>query len=307
MRPMLLSHHPGFQCPLCRTFADLESDVEVEGIDGYLNLAEGGVPMPSIMEEKSVSVPAPSSLAPASSSVQHPARTPIPAVVELTDDNASELNRSSVIPELEPGTRASGSGSGSASGTPSGAGAGTAGAGAPGTAVGPTFFGAAAATPVSDSRIDDAGVLAAVGGYHPTYGHEGADFELDADAMGEAEEEEEVDELEEHEGDEMVTSEAEREAAASTYEPTHTRSVHARYAATPSTSSGTVRRQQRHARSAGTGTGNGDATFITGVVDDVELEEDPASSLAARRLRRAMGDDGDEEAEVEEEVRGGAG
>ncbi|KAF9504722.1 hypothetical protein BS47DRAFT_1354824 [Hydnum rufescens UP504] len=30
MRPMLVAHHPGFSCPLCRTFADLESDVEVE-------------------------------------------------------------------------------------------------------------------------------------------------------------------------------------------------------------------------------------------------------------------------------------
>lgn len=32
MRPMLVMHHPGFSCPLCRTFADLESDVEVEAI-----------------------------------------------------------------------------------------------------------------------------------------------------------------------------------------------------------------------------------------------------------------------------------
>lgn len=30
MRPMLIMHHPGFSCPLCRTFADLETDVEVE-------------------------------------------------------------------------------------------------------------------------------------------------------------------------------------------------------------------------------------------------------------------------------------
>lgn len=30
IRPLLESHHPGFSCPLCRTFADLEEDVEVE-------------------------------------------------------------------------------------------------------------------------------------------------------------------------------------------------------------------------------------------------------------------------------------
>lgn len=30
IRPMLEKHHPGFSCPLCRTFADLEEDVEQE-------------------------------------------------------------------------------------------------------------------------------------------------------------------------------------------------------------------------------------------------------------------------------------
>lgn len=27
---MLMSHHPGFLCPLCRTFADLEATVEID-------------------------------------------------------------------------------------------------------------------------------------------------------------------------------------------------------------------------------------------------------------------------------------
>ncbi|KAL1941613.1 hypothetical protein VTO73DRAFT_7052 [Trametes versicolor] len=30
IRPLLETHHPAFSCPLCRTFADLEEDVEVE-------------------------------------------------------------------------------------------------------------------------------------------------------------------------------------------------------------------------------------------------------------------------------------
>lgn len=30
IRPLLTMHHPGFNCPLCRTFADLNADVEVE-------------------------------------------------------------------------------------------------------------------------------------------------------------------------------------------------------------------------------------------------------------------------------------
>jgi len=25
-----MAHHPGFQCPLCRTFADLEDSVEID-------------------------------------------------------------------------------------------------------------------------------------------------------------------------------------------------------------------------------------------------------------------------------------
>ncbi|KAJ7620414.1 cytoplasmic protein [Roridomyces roridus] len=30
LRPLLEAHHPAFSCPLCRTFADLEEDVEIE-------------------------------------------------------------------------------------------------------------------------------------------------------------------------------------------------------------------------------------------------------------------------------------
>ncbi|KAK3847399.1 MAG: hypothetical protein J3R72DRAFT_431314 [Linnemannia gamsii] len=30
IRPMLMAHHPGFLCPLCRTFADLEAAVEID-------------------------------------------------------------------------------------------------------------------------------------------------------------------------------------------------------------------------------------------------------------------------------------
>lgn len=36
---MLVMHHPGFSCPLCRTFADLESDVEVEAIPEPVQLS----------------------------------------------------------------------------------------------------------------------------------------------------------------------------------------------------------------------------------------------------------------------------
>jgi hypothetical protein len=39
---MLLAHHPGFSCPLCRSFSDLESDVEVDVPEGYLRFGAGG-------------------------------------------------------------------------------------------------------------------------------------------------------------------------------------------------------------------------------------------------------------------------
>lgn len=48
IRPMLLMHHPGFSCPLCRTFANLEEDVEIDAEDHELGQdvdtdgAEGG-------------------------------------------------------------------------------------------------------------------------------------------------------------------------------------------------------------------------------------------------------------------------
>ena len=37
IRPLLNMHHPGFSCPLCRTFANLEEDVEVE-VDSSMRL-----------------------------------------------------------------------------------------------------------------------------------------------------------------------------------------------------------------------------------------------------------------------------
>lgn len=30
IRPLLVANHPGFLCPLCRTFADLEDSVEID-------------------------------------------------------------------------------------------------------------------------------------------------------------------------------------------------------------------------------------------------------------------------------------
>ncbi|KAI0049344.1 SMAD/FHA domain-containing protein, partial [Auriscalpium vulgare] len=42
IRPILELHHPGFSCPLCRTFADLEQDVEVDAASFDLEHDQSG-------------------------------------------------------------------------------------------------------------------------------------------------------------------------------------------------------------------------------------------------------------------------
>ncbi|KAE9392987.1 SMAD/FHA domain-containing protein [Gymnopus androsaceus JB14] len=43
IRPLIDSHFPGFSCPLCRTFADLEEDVEVEAdLDAFEEIGDEG-------------------------------------------------------------------------------------------------------------------------------------------------------------------------------------------------------------------------------------------------------------------------
>lgn len=52
IRPLLDAHHPAFNCPLCRTFADLEEDVEVD-IDPELDMiADEDVPPKTAIEPK---------------------------------------------------------------------------------------------------------------------------------------------------------------------------------------------------------------------------------------------------------------
>lgn len=68
IRPLLLRHHPGFSCPLCRTFADLEADVEEDEAwqQALMQEALAGthphtVPTPTIESDTPIlEVPAPS-------------------------------------------------------------------------------------------------------------------------------------------------------------------------------------------------------------------------------------------------------
>jgi hypothetical protein len=58
---MLLAHHPGFSCPLCRSYNDLESDVEVDVPEGYLNYARtgGGVSAAALAASVALGAPLP--------------------------------------------------------------------------------------------------------------------------------------------------------------------------------------------------------------------------------------------------------
>ncbi|KAG8925329.1 hypothetical protein FRC02_009770 [Tulasnella sp. 418] len=86
IRPMLELHHPGFSCPLCRTFADLEADVEVE-------------PYPHIEEE--AAEPA------ASSNRPNASRSPPSAPYVVDSDNDAVMNSPGGDSRLRP-TRADG-------------------------------------------------------------------------------------------------------------------------------------------------------------------------------------------------------
>lgn len=161
---MLLAHHPGFSCPLCRSFADLESDVEVDVPEGYMkfgNSANVG-PAPSagvgvggtaggledVLEEEPIGL---APLPPASSGLRSaPNRSPLTrspaAIPHIEMDDTSELARASEAISISGGSRspivaAGGSGSVGSSG------------GGLGTSPGQYASGA---TPVGDSMIDHA-------------------------------------------------------------------------------------------------------------------------------------------------------
>ena len=51
---MLETHHPGFSCPLCHAFANLEEDVEIEGaasLELEDDTAEERTPAPATTSE----------------------------------------------------------------------------------------------------------------------------------------------------------------------------------------------------------------------------------------------------------------
>ncbi|KAH7305119.1 hypothetical protein B0J17DRAFT_588619 [Rhizoctonia solani] len=56
IRPLLIKHHPGFSCPLCRTFADLEEDVEQEFAPSVYapSVREPSLYAPSVHESEGV-------------------------------------------------------------------------------------------------------------------------------------------------------------------------------------------------------------------------------------------------------------
>ncbi|KAH7100803.1 hypothetical protein BKA62DRAFT_234228 [Auriculariales sp. MPI-PUGE-AT-0066] len=91
IRPLLTMHHPGFSCPLCRTFGDLNADVEIE-IE--LPPAAPTPPMPPadlLRDMTRVENVHPD--VPPLSAVEHPPETAVPRdrdVVDLTMDDVED-------------------------------------------------------------------------------------------------------------------------------------------------------------------------------------------------------------------------
>ncbi|CAL1711237.1 unnamed protein product [Somion occarium] len=112
IRPLLETHHPAFSCPLCRTFANLEDDVEVEVIEQE-SLLEAASVIAALNEENARSavdrvdpgaeteVEAEPGRAPRRRSVV----PPLPNnVVDLTEDRDAEMVDLALpsLPENEP-------------------------------------------------------------------------------------------------------------------------------------------------------------------------------------------------------------
>ncbi|KAG9098292.1 hypothetical protein FS749_004196 [Ceratobasidium sp. UAMH 11750] len=77
IRPLLIKHHPGFSCPLCRTFADLEEDVENERAP---SIYAPSVCAPSVHEVEGVSALVTALAANAESNNPGPSPKALPAV-----------------------------------------------------------------------------------------------------------------------------------------------------------------------------------------------------------------------------------
>ena len=118
IRPLLELHHPSFSCPLCRTFANLEEDVEVDVEVDEASMADAcaaaqATPVPSTpavaQAEHSRERPDPGaeteveldgSRLPASLRRRPATTIPATEVVDLTEDADEEMLDASALPAL---------------------------------------------------------------------------------------------------------------------------------------------------------------------------------------------------------------
>ncbi|KAG8924662.1 hypothetical protein FRC00_004875 [Tulasnella sp. 408] len=96
IRPLLELHHPGFSCPLCRTFADLEADVEVD--ENELKAIEAAL---DEAEEDANAAPVPAAQAAPAQAAGHTAEDAI--VVDSDANGSPAANRT--VAAVNPGTR----------------------------------------------------------------------------------------------------------------------------------------------------------------------------------------------------------
>lgn len=123
IRPLVEQNYPGFCCPLCRTYADLEADVEIDlpepapapapspptgagesepapdsnamaddGPDGLTNLARRSPPMDAVLEAEEPASRAPSILASGIGRSRPPSIAPSGAGLQPEDDDDIEMD-----------------------------------------------------------------------------------------------------------------------------------------------------------------------------------------------------------------------
>lgn len=85
IRPLLDQHHPAFSCPLCRTFANLEEDVEVE--------VEGD-DLESIAEASAIMASVAAAVTPVMPAQEHSRERDAGAETEVEQDGGSRLGAS---------------------------------------------------------------------------------------------------------------------------------------------------------------------------------------------------------------------
>ncbi|KAG0359258.1 hypothetical protein BG005_001102 [Podila minutissima] len=99
IRPMLIANHPGFLCPLCRTFADLEDTVEIDDpIEQPTTTENNAVEQ---VEEEPVTVANPDPPATTPIHENPPISTPVSTAITPPEDTSAQESSNSATADVE--------------------------------------------------------------------------------------------------------------------------------------------------------------------------------------------------------------